>query len=264
MSAAEEEAQVGLALERLFQAVPERARLCNGAVPVITTHHLYAVVENRTLCDQEIDRRKTRNSIRLVRLPGQQRSDTLLARTDDCKIAIKVALENSNKQDCQPLQVLLRLLDSGSQPEMLISELETYDDQLIRSLCRTGWLIPSRSTTRAGLDEAPSRDEDKLLWSFPRCGIFFGALLKARSEVLRVLKKQTFCRAEYILAERATTKTLKKEGMSLQYVLCNMEGMGLVRSYTLPGPGGGIGTLELSPAGVEASRSLPPPKRKRT
>jgi len=272
------------ALLLLASRCPQAARLCGGAVEVATLAQVYSLVSDRTAVDRGVERQRTEGSLLVLQLPAAMRDESLLVRTRQVEAALRTEAEAAESTESAEaaeaawaLRVGVRLVQGCPRPR--VDEGRVIDaasaappppprgvtggggaaaaQAAAAILVRRGWLVPLRSMAVAGPGEAPAVEGTAWLWSLPRCGLLVKALLQSRSDVLRCLDRQRFGRAQQHVVERAAASGLSRGHLSLQYVLQDMEGRGLL-SVDRAAPAGT--SLLLSPAGVEAAGAL---KRKR-
>jgi len=263
------------ALICLAGSCPMGARLCDRTLPVVTMAQVYAIVRNRTTVDRGIEEQRAAGSLFVLQLPAALRDEPLLFRSSAVEAALLAdAAAADVAEDKAALALAAQLVRQSARAR--VDEADLVDalcnrqgggagstaaaaQAVATTLVRRGWLVPLRQVAVTGLGEVPAVDGTSWLWSLPRCGLVVKALLELRAQVLRCLDRQRFGRAQRNVVERATNMGVRKAQVTLDFVLRDMEGRGLLKADPAAPAGA---TLQLSPAGVEAAAALKK-KRKR-
>jgi hypothetical protein len=253
------------ALDCLFA----EAALSLGGFPVVAVHQLYAIIQNPTETDRELETLRLAHSLRVLRLPDFA-DNFLIMRADDFVQAVRTAA--AAEEDalaatalraaaaalprCTGLTVsaveLQAALDGGGGGGGGEGSSTARAAAACARLQRMGWLAGVPTPLRAGPDEAPApANAEVWLWSYPLCGVLMVALRQCRAAVIGVLRKQRFDRAQRQLVERAPAvrTALERTRLDLRCVLRDLIGKRLVSSTAAPG-----GTiLQLTAAGRQSA-----------
>eukprot|EP00962_Isochrysis_galbana_P055396 scaffold27157_cov152-Isochrysis_galbana.AAC.3 len=264
------------ALVYLAGCCPPGALLCGRTLPVLTLAQVYAIVQNHTNVDREVEAQRACGSLLVLQLPAALRDEPLVIQSHEVEAAMRAeAATAPDSKEQRAMELAAKLVRRCAQPRIEEADIVAFlsvegepepssvlavaAQSVADTLVRRGWLVPLRSMAVAGLGEAPAVEGTSWLWSLPRCGLLVKAVLEVRADVLRCLDRQRFGRAPRSVVERATAASTRKSQLTLDYVLRDMEGRALLK--TDPAASAGA-SLQLSPAGVQAAAALKK-KRKR-
>ena len=251
------------ALAMLTSQCPPGARLLDGAASVAPLHALYTVVHEPTEVDQEVERLRLANQLRILRLHTPYGEEHLVLDAHEYATAMAACVEGravaSALEQCTGIVVRAQEL-SDALP--VRAGCNKHLDAFYGRLVRAGWLVPMRQMSSAGPEEAPLLEDGAWLWSCRGAGRLAFALHKCREQVLRVLWKQKFHRALRQVVERtpAVQKVLAEGQLDFRFVLRDCMGKRLLKEGQ---PGAGAQMLELTPAGQQAAHANQGRKRRR-
>lgn len=232
------------AIDSLFARCPPHLRPLS--LPVALMSCVYAVVDDRTTADREVDDRRLRHELRLLTLPSSDQR--LVLRAEAYEGALQKAACALTGADQRALLAAARALpcctgDSVRREELSSALRDADADFVADALLRHGWLAT-----------APGAPGNEWLWALPEMGKLTRALHPARHIVLRALARQRHGRAMRHVVERATAKLLKGSPLTLDFALKDLVGACLVESAsTVTGV-----ILTLTDAGKRAARTAAP------
>ena len=242
-------------LALLLSDCPPGAMLTNNPTPCALLHALYALVNEPTAVDLELERLRLAHTVRVLLLPAHG-DERLVLRAED----YSNALQQSGVHGAEALAELLPRFTG-----VHISR-SAIDAPSADALQAAGWLVPARQAAHAaGPDEAPGIDAaaeaNDLLLALPGAGRLLVRLTECRRAVLAILYKEKFGRAMAHVVERSPSirKLLAASKLDLKCVLRDLIGKALIRSTSTAA----TRTLELTPAGWQAAAATPPRGKKR-
>ncbi|KAL1523465.1 hypothetical protein AB1Y20_018404 [Prymnesium parvum] len=229
-------------------------------LPVFLCSQLYAVVDDRTAVDRELEARRLAHELRAIQLPSSQAELLLLpAEQYSRAIAADAGTEGVSAEERRALECAQQLLPACTGVTVRRSEIEAAlqnpadADAVAGVLSMRGWLTalpPSESLT---LGDAPLHADCEWRWALPESGKLTRELFPLRTEVLTALHRQRFGRAlrHTIERSRGVAALLRKLHIDLTFALRDLVGSSYIEStHTAAGT-----LLQLTAAGERAAAS---------
>ena len=199
------------ATRHLFDQCPPAIRPRSLSIALIS--HLYAVVDDRTAVDQEVEQHRVAHTLRVLQLPSS-REERAVVHADAYAAAMATdAAAADTTVEREALEAGVRVLPMCTgvavrKPELAAALVGIGDTSaVIEALLRRNWLaVTSRSA--AAPDAAPT--EGEWLWALPECGKLTTALYPLRAEALRQLHRQRFGRAMRHTLDQGLSKLLRR------------------------------------------------------
>ena len=257
------EAAVAMLLGQCPTAIRPRS------VAVVLVSQCYAVVNDRTAVDQEIEERRLSNAWRVLQLPSS-REERVLVKSDAYANAMAADASNAEQlsvTDRAALEAASKALPTCTGVAVRKAEIEatladvTQLDAVVNVLKSRGWLIASPRPTSLAPDEAPALLDQEWLWALPESGRLTRALYPLRSEVLKLLHRQRFGRALCLTIERSASvaKLLRSSPIDLSFALRDLVGSNYIETSR---SAAGV-TLQLTAAGERAAAAVSASNKRR-
>eukprot|EP01023_Acetabularia_acetabulum_P061836 TRINITY_DN7522_c0_g4_i1.p1 TRINITY_DN7522_c0_g4~~TRINITY_DN7522_c0_g4_i1.p1 ORF type:complete len:287 (+),score=31.93 TRINITY_DN7522_c0_g4_i1:240-1100(+) len=223
---------IEVTISLLQQAYP--FEIC-GSPPVIYVTQIYSVLKDRTTVDQEIDRMRIQNRVRLIQLPD---NDNAIIWTQDYKNVIDKKIELCRTEDQQVLREFKdKIVYSikSSQVSKMDMQQVFYDktDDAISILLRHGFLARGIGGHFA----------DIYFFTFQGLGKSAAAVTEGREEVLKILNRRRH--EEIKLSQFEKLKLKSKKWCGSDFHLRDMVGKGLIEMFNTP-VGDGIRLVKMN------------------
>ena len=194
---------------------------------------IYAVVDNRTEVDQEIETRRLSHELRVLQLPSS-REERCIVRADAyaAAMAADASLPELSATERVAFGAGRSALSACTGVAVRSSELQatlgdTIELNAVVAVLRShGWLVESPRPTSLAPDEAPTLDTQEWLWALPESGKLTRALYPLRAELLKTLYRQRFRRAMRLTVERSASvaKLLRSGPVDFAFALRDLVG----------------------------------------
>jgi serine/threonine-protein kinase 19 len=206
-------------LESLRRDFPRHEKFIKIRVPVIMKSQVYCMLSDHTQVEKELEMLQSENKIRLFKIISSQYEYAILF-VEDYEKAINfmkhtMSAEANSLLDKFMNSVLPRHIDTFITKMRLKELLEVRDDLGFTSLVNAGVLT--------------IRDTDSFWFSVPNFGVFYGNLVKGRTEILKLLNKTKF--KEMFLSE-LEKKKLRLSALPIPFLLKDMIGLGILERVT--------------------------------